>query len=93
MHQALAPSSRIGPGARTLLDDIPAGQGKLVNLCGNAGNGKPAFLQHLVRRLGVEDIQSSRRVWQTDADDGRRLMANLDSAVAWRRLFDAETGP
>jgi hypothetical protein len=75
------------------LDHIRAGQGKLVNLCGNAGNAKPAVVQHLVRRLGVEDIQSSRRVWQTDVDDGRRLMANLYSAVAWRRLFDAETGP
>lgn len=67
-----------------LLDDIRNKRVNLVILFGNAGDGKTAFLQHLVRRLGVEDIQSSRRVWQTQLADGRRLMVNLDGAAAWQ---------
>ena len=67
-----------------LLEDIRAGRVNLVILFGNAGDGKTAFLQHLVRKLGVEDIQSSRRVWETDLDNGRRLMVNLDGAAAWQ---------
>ncbi len=67
-----------------LLEDLRAGRVNLVILFGNAGDGKTAFLQHLVRKLGVEDIQSSRRVWETDLGNGRRLMVNLDGAAAWQ---------
>jgi serine/threonine protein kinase len=67
-----------------LLEDIRAGRVNLVILFGNAGDGKTAFLQHLVRRLGVEDIHSSRRVWETTLEGNRRLMVNLDGAAAWQ---------
>ncbi len=67
-----------------LLDDILNARVNLVILFGNAGDGKTAFLQHLVRRLGVEDIHSSRRVWETRLTDGRQLMVNLDGAAAWQ---------
>ena len=69
---------------QVLFDDIEAGRVNLVILFGNAGDGKTAFLQHLARRLGLGEIHSSRRVWETDLADGRRLMVNLDGAAAWQ---------
>jgi len=67
----------------TLLAEIKAGAINLVILFGNAGDGKTAFLQHLAQRLGLPDIHSSRRVWETRLDGGRQLKVNLDGAAAW----------
>ena len=67
----------------TLLAEIEAGDINLVILFGNAGDGKTAFLQHLAQRLGLPDIHSSRRVWETYLDGGRQLKDNLDGAAAW----------
>lgn len=66
-----------------LFDRIQAGEVNLVILFGNAGDGKTAFLQHLAKRLGLADIHSSRRVWETGLANGQRLMVNLDGAAAW----------
>lgn len=66
-----------------LLREIEAGDVSLVILFGNAGDGKTAFLQHLAQRLGVQDIHSSRRVWETTLNNGKRLKVNLDGAAAW----------
>ena len=67
-----------------LFEDIAAGRVNLVILFGNAGDGKTAVLQHLARRLGLGEICSAGRVWETDLADGRRLMVNLDGAAAWQ---------
>jgi len=65
----------------TLLAEIEAGEINLVILFGNAGDGKTAFLQHLARRLGLPDIHSSRRVWETRLSGGKQLKVNLDGAA------------
>lgn len=66
-----------------LPEAIAAGDVSLVILCGNAGDGKTAFLQRLVRTLGGEPPQSSDRVW-TGSLAGRPAMINLDGAASWR---------
>jgi len=55
----------------------------LVVLCGNAGDGKTAFLQRLVQTLGGEPPQSSERVWCGRLAD-RKAMINLDGAASWK---------
>src|SRR5262249_51802820 len=67
-----------------LLEEIESGRVNLVILFGNAGDGKTAFLQHLAQRLGMGHIRSSRRVWEANLANGRRLKVNLDGSAAWR---------
>jgi len=67
-----------------LFDDILARRVRLVILCGNAGDGKTALLQHLARRFGVPELTSAQRVWEATTTDGLRLKANLDGAAAFR---------
>jgi serine/threonine protein kinase len=62
---------------------ITSGEVSLVILCGNAGDGKTAFLQGLVKTLGGEPPQSSERVW-TGNLAGRPAMINLDGAASWK---------
>jgi serine/threonine protein kinase len=62
---------------------IRTGEVSLVILCGNAGDGKTAFLQHLASTLGAPDLPSNERVWEGRVD-GLELMINLDGAAAWR---------
>ena len=65
-----------------LSNAILAGEAGLVILCGNAGDGKTALLQHLATKLGVHDVRSDRRIH--DATVGAlRIMINLDGAAAW----------
>jgi len=73
----------------TRLDDvlrreIEEDQVKLAILFGNAGDGKTAFLQHLLAALGVPDVHSSKRVQERRLADGRRLKVNLDGSAAWQ---------
>lgn len=67
-----------------LLRDIRAGAVKLVILCGNAGDGKTALLQHLAESLGLGRPSSSQRIWEETLPDGTRVKANLDGAAAWQ---------
>lgn len=62
---------------------IEAGEISLVILCGNAGDGKTAFLQHLAQRLGVPSLPSSQRTWSGTVH-GREVKINLDGAAAWK---------
>ena len=62
---------------------IEAGEVSLVILCGNAGDGKTAFLQHLASSFGVPHLPSSDRVWNGTIQ-GREIKINLDGAAAWR---------
>jgi serine/threonine protein kinase len=66
-----------------LFDDILARRVRLVILCGNAGDGKTALLQHLAKRFSVPDLTSAQRIWETVTSDGLRLKANLDGAASF----------
>jgi hypothetical protein len=61
---------------------IDAGEVSLVILCGNAGDGKTAFLQHLATALGAPSFASNERVWSGTLR-GREIKINLDGAAAW----------
>ncbi|MGV1927921.1 protein kinase domain-containing protein [Agrobacterium tumefaciens] len=81
----------------TLPAEIRLGNVSLVILCGNAGDGKTAFLQRLIRTLGGEPPQSSERVWSGRLAD-RKAMINLDGAASWKgrsadNLLDDLFGP
>ncbi|ANL49726.1 serine/threonine protein kinase/NERD domain-containing protein (plasmid) [Rhizobium phaseoli] len=61
---------------------VRAGAVSLVVLCGNAGDGKTAFLQHLAEKLGAGALPSRNRVWEGKVN-GRELKINLDGAASW----------
>lgn len=67
-----------------LRQEIEQDQVKLAILFGNAGDGKTAFLQHLLAGLGLSDVRSSQRVEKRRLADGRMLMVNLDGSAAWQ---------
>jgi hypothetical protein len=68
---------------RVLPDAIRAGNASLVILCGNAGDGKTAFLQRLAAGLGISELPSEQRVWD-GVVDGLPVKINLDGAAAWK---------
>lgn len=68
----------------TLYDDILKRRVRLVVLCGNAGDGKTALLQHLASRLGFGEHASSERILKKQMDDGLTVRMNLDGSAAWR---------
>ena len=57
---------------------------RLVILCGNAGDGKTALLQHLARRLGLGDPPSAERIVKGRLEDGLIVRMNLDGSASWR---------
>ena len=65
-------------------DDLRARRVRLVVLCGNAGDGKTALLQHLARRFGLARRASSERVQEGETDDGLRVRMNLDGSASWQ---------
>lgn len=67
-----------------LRQEIEEDRVKLAILFGNAGDGKTAFLQHLLAALGVPNVHSSQRVQERRLADGRRLKVNLDGSAAWQ---------
>lgn len=68
----------------SLLRDILSRRLRLLILCGNAGDGKTALLQHLASRLGLGKHPSSDRVLEGRMDDGLVVRMNLDGSAAWR---------
>ena len=83
---------------RALYDDIQKRRVQLVILCGNAGDGKTALLQHLAKRLGFGSHQSGERVLERQMDDGLTVRMNLDGSASWRGrsandLLDEFLGP
>ena len=68
---------------KVLFDDILARRVRLVILCGNAGDGKTALLQHLAKRFSVPECTSAQRLWESTTSDGLRLKANLDGAASF----------
>lgn len=69
---------------QTLYRDLLARRLRLVVLCGNAGDGKTALLQHLAKRLGLGKHASSERILEGRLDDGLLVRMNLDGSAAWR---------
>jgi len=68
----------------TLHRDIRERRVRLVILCGNAGDGKTALLQHLAARLGLGKHASSERILEGRMHDGLVVRMNLDGSAAWR---------
>lgn len=69
---------------QTLIRDIQERRIRLVVLCGNAGDGKTALLQHLALRLGLGQHQSSERILERVIPNGPLVRMNLDGSAAWR---------
>ena len=68
----------------TLLSDIRTRSVRLVILCGNAGDGKTALLQHLAFKLGLGKQLSSLRILEGRMEDGLIVRMNLDGSAAWK---------
>ena len=82
----------------TLSQDIRERRARLVVLCGNAGDGKTALLQHLANELGLGRHSSSERVLEGSVEDGPLVRMNLDGSAAWQgrsadELLDDFLGP
>ena len=71
----------------TLYCDVRERRVRLVILCGNAGDGKTALLQHLATRLGLGRHSSSERVLKGKMNDGLVVPMNLDGSAAWQRTL------
>ena len=69
---------------KTLVTDIAERRVRLVVLCGNAGDGKTALLQHLALRLGLGRHQSSKRILEGQSPNGPLVRMNLDGSAAWQ---------
>ena len=67
-----------------LYGDILSRKVRLVILCGNAGDGKTALLQHLASRLGFGIHDSSERILENQIDDGLVVRMNLDGSASWQ---------
>lgn len=68
----------------TLYRDVVNRTVRLVVLCGNAGDGKTALLQHLAERIGIGKHQSEERIIERRMDDGLTVRMNLDGSASWR---------
>lgn len=73
-----------------LIKEILDGKVNLVILCGNAGDGKTAFLQNLAKTLGISVKTSAHRLWETKLDNGFLLRANLDGAASYEDRSSVE---
>ena len=67
-----------------LYREIKGRRVSLVILCGNAGDGKTALLQHLAQKLGMERQTSATRIVEGRLDDGLTVRMNLDGSASWR---------
>jgi serine/threonine protein kinase len=69
---------------KALLHDVKERRVRLVILCGNAGDGKTALLQHLASGLGLGKHSSSERLLEGTMPDGLMVRMNLDGSAAWK---------
>lgn len=72
------------PLEQALFDAVRNRTTRLVLLCGNAGDGKTALLQHLAAKFGITRHQSANRIWEAKTADGLMLRANLDGSASWQ---------
>jgi len=68
----------------TLEKDIRNRKVQLIILCGNAGDGKTALLQHLSAKLGLGEHSSSDRILEGQVKDGPYVRMNLDGSASWQ---------
>ncbi|MCX7965639.1 MAG: hypothetical protein N2596_03320, partial [Syntrophorhabdaceae bacterium] len=73
-----------------LYRDIMEHKVSLVILCGNAGDGKTALLQHLAERLGLGRVKSAQRIIEGVMSDGTKVKINLDGSASWQNLSSDE---
>ena len=66
-----------------LFEDIVNRRVRLIILCGNAGDGKTAMLQHLAESLGMGRHDSSHRIVDEVIEGGPRVRMNLDGSAAF----------
>ena len=69
---------------QSLYEQVTAREVSLVILCGNAGDGKTALLQHLAEKLGMGRRLSDTRILEGTLADGAKVRMNLDGSAAWR---------
>lgn len=69
---------------QALYRDIVDRRVSLVILCGNAGDGKTALLQHLAKRLGLDIRTSATRILEEQLDSGLAVYMNLDGSASWQ---------
>ena len=67
-----------------LFRDVMERRISLVVLCGNAGDGKTALLQHLANRFGLGHHTSAKRILEGDTADGLTVRMNLDGSASWQ---------
>ena len=67
-----------------LLRDVREHRVSLIILCGNAGDGKTALLQHLASRLGLGKHSSSERILNGRIQGGPIVRMNLDGSASWQ---------
>lgn len=72
------------PLEQALFDAVLNRTTRLVILCGNAGDGKTAVLQHVAGKFGIERHRSANRIWEATTADGLTLRANLDGSASWQ---------
>jgi serine/threonine protein kinase len=65
-----------------LYRDVRERRVSLVVLCGNAGDGKTALLQHLASQLGLGNHPSSKRILEGKMADNLIVRMNLDGSAA-----------
>ena len=83
---------------QALYRDLLERRASLVILCGNAGDGKTALLQHLAGKLGLGDHRSEARILEGELDGGLIVRMNLDGSASWKgrsadRLLDEFLAP
>ena len=69
---------------RNLVLAIQERRVRLVILCGNAGDGKTSFLQHLARKMGFPGITSAQRLLEYSLPGGPSVRMNLDGAASFQ---------
>ncbi len=72
------------PLEESLLRDIRERRVRLVILCGNAGDGKTALLQHLALKLELGRHRSTERLLKGKLPGGPTVRMNLDGSAAWQ---------
>ena len=70
---------------QALYQDVMEQRISLVVLCGNAGDGKTALLQHLAKRFGLGSHTSKTRILEGCVAGGLKVQMNLDGSASWRR--------
>ena len=70
---------------KALYEQVTGRDVSLVILCGNAGDGKTALLQHLAGKLGMDEQPTSdTRILDCTLESGVKVRMNLDGSAAWR---------